>query len=308
MIGISSDIPSPNAARRERPPDRSPAPGRFFDRLRQGPVVLDAGMGTRLVARGLVLGRDDPCLWNLDRPDDVLAVHRLDRTAGAVGLVTNTFGANRGWLSRFGRAGEAESINRAGVDLARQAIGPNGLVLGDIGPTSADGSGAAGEQAGWLHDAGVDAILLETFRLEPALAALAEIRAALGDDSLPIVVGLWQWPEPVDDAARRLVDTGAAAIGSNCRPSLVDLPSLLRRLAAAVPCPLLAKPGVDPGDGEAASTPAAFAAAVPEFLAANVRLIGGCCGTTDAHVAALAAACSATIHPAAHSSRPGVCP
>lgn len=264
-------------------------------------------MGTRLLGRGLDLGRDEPCHWNLDRPDDVLAIHRLDRAAGAVGFVTNTFGANRGWLSRLGRAGDAEAINHAGVDLARQAAAPDGLVLGDVGPTSADQPGAAGEQAAWLRDAGVDAILLETFRLGPALTALAEVRAALGDAPLPIVVGLWQWPDAVEDAARRLVDAGAAAIGANCRPSLADLPALLRRLAAAVPCPLLAKPGVDPGDGKAASTPAAFAAAVPELLAANVRLIGGCCGTTDEHLAALAAACSA-LHPTAISSRPGACP
>ncbi|MHB1557494.1 MAG: homocysteine S-methyltransferase family protein [Isosphaeraceae bacterium] len=307
MIANSSGIEPPNAAERERPPDRSPATGRFLDRLRQGPIVLDAGMGTRLVARGLNLGRDDPCLWNLDRPDEVLAIHRLDRAAGAVGLVTNTFGANRVWLSRYRRAGDAGAINRAAVDLARQAAGPDGIVLGDSGPTSADQLGAAGEQAAWLRDAGVDAILLETFCLEPALAAMAEVRAALGEDLLPIVVGLWQWPDAIEDAARRLVDAGAAAIGVNCRPSLVDLPSLLRRLAAAVPCPLLAKPGVDPGDGEADSTPTAFAAAVPGLLDLNVRLIGGCCGTTDEHIAALAAACSA-FPPASNSSRPGVRP
>ncbi len=306
-MAIPAGIQPPNAAERERPPDRSPAPGLFLDRLRQGPIVLGAGMGTRLLARGLELVRDEPCHWNLDRPDDVLAIHRLDRAAGAVGLVTNTFGANRGWLSRLGRAGDAESFNRAGADLARQAVGPDGIVLGDIGPTSADQPGSVGEQAAWLRDAGVDAILLETFRLEPAVAALAEVRAALGGEALPIVVGLWKWPDAIEDAARRLVDAGAAAIGANCRPALAGLLSLLQRVAAAVPCPLLAKPGVDPADGDADSTPAAFAAAVPEFLAANVRLIGGCCGTTDAHVAALAAACSA-LRPAAIPSQRGARP
>ncbi len=309
MIATSSGIHSPGAADRERPSARARKPGRFLDRLRAGPIVLDAGMGTRLVARGLDLGRDDPCLWNLDRPDDVLNIHRLDRAAGAVGLVSNTFGANRAWLARFGRRDDVESINRAAVALAREAAAPDGIVLGDIGPTCAVEPGAAGEQAARQRDAGVDAILLETFRLEPALAVLAEVRAALGGDPVPIVVGLWQWPDAVEDAARRLVDAGADAIGANCRPAIAEVPTLIRRLAAAVPCPLLAKPGVGPGDGdgEADSNPSAFAAAVPGLLDQNVRLIGGCCGTTHAHVAALAAACSA-LHPADTSSRPGVRP
>lgn len=307
MIVIPSGIHSLDAAECERSSAHNPGPGRFLDRLRDSPLVLDAGMGTRLVARGLEVSRDDPCLWNLDRPDDVRAIHRLDRTAGAVGLVTNTFGANRAWLARFGRPDDVEAINRAAVALAREAAAPEGIVLGDIGPTSADEPNAAGQQAAWLRDAGVDAILLETFQLEPALAVLAEVGVVLGGDPVPIVVGLWQWPDAVEDAARRLVDAGAAAIGANCRPAIADLPTLVRRLAAAVPCPLLAKPGIAPGDGEVDSTPSTFAAAVPGLLDQNVRLIGGCCGTTDAHVAALAAACSA-LHPADTSSRPGVRP
>jgi 5-methyltetrahydrofolate--homocysteine methyltransferase len=72
----------------------------------------------------------------------------------------------------------------------------------------------------------------------------------------------------------------------------VDLPALVRRLAAAVSCPLLAKPGIDPGDAEDDSTPAAFAAVVHSLVEHNVRLIGGCCGTTERHVAAIAAACT----------------
>jgi 5-methyltetrahydrofolate--homocysteine methyltransferase len=76
-------------------------------------LVLDAGMGTRLLGRGLDLRRDDPRLWNLDRPDEVLAAHRLDAGAGSNACLTNTFGANRAWLSRLGRLGDLGASNPA---------------------------------------------------------------------------------------------------------------------------------------------------------------------------------------------------
>src|SRR4051794_7638951 len=96
-------------------------------------------MGTRLLPLGLRLEDDDPCLWNLSHPDDVAAIHRRDVAAGSQALLTNTFGANRAWLRRFGAAvGAVGAINRAAVDLARDASGPGRFVLGDIGPTAAD--------------------------------------------------------------------------------------------------------------------------------------------------------------------------
>jgi methionine synthase I (cobalamin-dependent) len=274
-----------------RPPGRQPH--RFLDAIDRGPVVLDAGMGTRLCARGLDLRADDPCLWNLDRPSDVRDIHLRDVSAGARVLFTNTFGANRAWLSRHGRGGDVRPINRAAVELARPAAGPSGFVVGDIGPSAAEEPGAIGDQAAVLIESGVDALVLETFQIEPAIAALEEIRALMGTPPIPLIVGLWRWPDAVEDAARRLVEAGADVVGLNCRPALSGAAFLVRRLAAAVACPLLIKPGVATGDPESDSTPTAFAAAVPELMEHNVRLIGGCCGTTEAHVAALAAACAA---------------
>jgi methionine synthase I (cobalamin-dependent) len=266
-------------------------PVRFLAALDRGPLALDAGMGTRLCARGLDLRRDDPCLWNLDRPEEVLDVHRRDAAAGGRVLFTNTFGANRAWLMRHGRRGDMEPINRAGVGLARLAAGPSGFVAGDIGPSTGDDPGAAGEQAAVLLDSGVDALVFETFRLETALAALREARMRIATRPVPLIASLWQWPDDAEDAARRLLDAGAAVIGLNCRPAIGATASLARRLARAVACPLLIKPGIAASDLECDSTPAAFAAAVPVLVEHNVRLIGGCCGTTEAHVAALASAC-----------------
>jgi methionine synthase I (cobalamin-dependent) len=276
---------------------------RFLAALEREILVLDAGMGTRLCARGLDLGRDDPCLWNLDRPDDVLDVHRRDAAAGCHAVFTNTFGANRAWLERFGRRDDVEAINRAGVDLARRSVGPSGFVVGDIGPSSVDQPGAASEQAAVLADAGVDALVFETFEFESASAALEELRTMPGAAPVPVIVSLWRWPDAVEDAARRLVDAGADVIGINCRPAMSDALALVQRLAGTVACPLMVKPGVAAGDPEWASTPSAFADAVPALIEHNVRLIGGCCGTTEAHVAAVAAACAIHSNPETRQRR-----
>jgi methionine synthase I (cobalamin-dependent) len=214
----------------------------------RGPLVLDAAMGTRLCARGLDLRSDDPCLWNLDRPEAVLDVHRRDAAAGSRVLFTNTFGANRPWLTRFGRRGDVEAVNRAGFDLARRAAGPSGFVVGDIAASAADEPGAADEQAAILIDAGVDALILETFLMESAIAVLPGLRANMGTPAVPLIVSLWQWPDAIEDGARRLLDAGADLVGINCRPALGAAAGVVRRLARTVTCPLLVKPGVMPGD------------------------------------------------------------
>jgi methionine synthase I (cobalamin-dependent) len=273
---------------------------RLLDALGRGPLVLDAAMGTRLLARGLDLRRDDPCMWNLDRPHDVLDVHELDVSAGAQVLFTNTLGANAGWL---GRRDDLAKINRAGIELVRCAAGPSGFVLGDIGPSVAVLAGSAAEQAGMLAAWGVDGLILETFELPAALAALGEIRRSIWATPVPVLVSLWRWPEPVEDAARRLADAGAAIVGLNCRPRIGEALGLVGRLRRAVGCPILVKPGVAASDPASESTPAAFAAAVPALLEHGARLIGGCCGTTEQHVAAIAATVAANSVPETHRRR-----
>lgn len=270
-----------------------PSPSaRFLAEIARGPLALDAGMGTRLLARGLDPRRDDPSLWNLDHPDDVLRIHHRDADAGARALLTNTFGANRSWLARFARSREAGSINRAAVALARRAAGPSGFVIGDIGPSAAGDAGAAREQAAFLVRAGVDALILETFRLEPALDVLRGLHVDRVSPRVPVIVSLWQWPDAVEGAASLLAQAGADVLGLNCRPALYDILPMVRRIAGAVACPLLVKPGIAPGDDPGRSTPSAFADAVPALIGRNVRLIGGCCGTTEDHVAAIARACA----------------
>jgi methionine synthase I (cobalamin-dependent) len=259
--------------------------------LARGPLVLDAAAGTRLVARGLDLKSDDPALWNLSHPDDVAALHALDFGAGADAVLTNTFGASRPWLARFGRAADVGAINRRAAALARQAAGAvtgrPAFVIGSVGPAASADPGAVREQADALLRAGVDALLFETHRLDQAEAALGAVRGVV---SVPVWVSLFDWPAPVADAARRLEDLGAAVLGVNCVPGMTPALETARALSGVSWLPLLVKPNAGP-PGAVPEPPAAFARAVPALLACGVRLLGGCCGTTERHVAALRTAC-----------------
>jgi 5-methyltetrahydrofolate--homocysteine methyltransferase len=261
--------------------------GRFGAAIGQGLLILDAAMGTRLMALGL--DDDDPCLWNLSHPDAVAAIHRADVEAGAAALLTNTFGANRSWLARFGRAddGRVAAINRSAVALARQAAGPDRFVIGDLGPTAADG-GTVAEQAMLLIEAGVDALILETYRIDQAEAALRQL-AGSGAPRVPVLVSLFVWPDPPDEAVARLTALGASALGANCQDGMAVALEQAGRIRRATPLPLIVKPSAG-RPGRPTEGPETFAHAVPRLRSLAPVLAGGCCGTTEAHVAALRAA------------------
>ena len=239
-------------------------------------------MGARLIARGLKVEADDPALWNLSHPEVVRDVHARDVAAGSDCVLTNSFGANGSWLDRFGRAGEMAAINRSAVALAREAAGPDRFVLGSIGPTA---TGAYRSQAEALAGAGVDGLILETHRPEQALAGLDELRQAL---DVPIVVSLFTCDGPVAEVARRLVDAGADVLGVNCVRPEAALGRIVA-LSEAVSVPLLCKPAAAHPDWPPVA-PADLAADLPRWLDRGVRLVGGCCGATEAHVAALRSA------------------
>ena len=262
-------------------------PSRFLDAVARDPLILDAAMGTRLVARGVALDRDDPCLWNLTHPAAVGEVHALDLAAGSDAILTNTFGANRCWLARYGLAGETAAINRRAAAIARAAAGPGRFVIGSIGPTAAAEPSAYTEQAEALAGSGVDALIFETHRMDEATIALRSVRPAV---ALPLVVSLVVWSGPVDEHVRILEGLGADAIGGNCQSGMAGAVETSELLAPFARLPILLKPSAGrPGDP--LESPEEFAAAVPMLLTRGVRLLGGCCGTTEAHVAALRAAC-----------------
>lgn len=259
---------------------------RLLAAIASRPLLLDGGMGTRLIARGLDLATDDPALWNLSHPGIVHAIHSLDVAAGSDVLLTNTFGANPACLARHGREADAAAINQRAVALARDAAGPDRFLLGSIGPTAAGSDGADRAQAEALAEGGVDGLLLETHTSGQALAGLGALRRSF---DLPIFVGLCSFDEPVGDAARRLMDGGADVLGINCMSPDVALSRIGDLFQANPKPPLLCKPAASHPDAPPV-TPPEFAEHLIDWLRWDVRLMGGCCGATEAHVSALRSA------------------
>jgi len=286
----------------------------FLAALERRALLADGAMGTQLRDRGVPTSA---CLdeQNLSNPDVVLAIHREYLTAGAEIVESNTFGANRLRLKAYGLAEKLRQINARGVELARQATrdcGHQAFVGGAIGPVGV-GLAAGGEatlkqahrafleQAQALLAAGVDAIFLETF------ASIAEAREAVlavreASDDIPLVAQLsfqrdgrtFTGEEPAD-VARELHNAGADLVGVNCVPGPQAALEILEEMARATKSKLCAQPNA--GHPRVAERevvypvpPRAFAEYVPRLVAAGCAIVGGCCGTTPEHIAAMRAA------------------
>lgn len=286
--------------------------------LERRPAVADGAMGTQLQSLGLPVRRSgEP--WNEEEPGLVRRVHRAYLDAGADLLVTNTFGGSSPALELHGiDPGRALELNRAGARLAREVAGDRALVLGDVGPFGgvlpprgharpAQVSAAFLEQARALLEGGADAILVESMSdaaelrlaVEAALAAGARLVLATAVFGLGLQGFRTLSGTDVATMTAAALDAGAGVVGANCgiRLSLDDQVRLAAELhAAARGKPVMMKPSAGSpqvGADGAITYPIgheAFAAAVPRFLAAGVRIIGGCCGTGPEHVAAIAAA------------------
>ncbi len=290
----------------------------FRERLARRPLLFDGAMGTLLFSRGI------PQQASLDqlvltRPDVVGAIHREYLDAGADAIETCSFGANRVRLAPFGLSGDAGRINRRAAQLAREArdvAARDVLVAGSIGPLASASRGllhlsterietAFREQVEGLLEGGVDLLVLETFgRLDELLAALAVARS-LSD--LPVVAEMTFGEElrAVDGttpaaAARALAEAGADALGVNCGAGpLVCLDALEGMVdSAGVARSIMPNAGLPQrveGQFVYAADPAYLGEMVPRFLAAGATIVGGCCGTTPAHVAAMRAALDAAL-------------
>jgi len=281
------------------------------------PLLGDGAMGTMLNARGADF---DQCfeVLNLNAPHLVEDVHRAYIEAGSQVIQTNTFGANRFKLSAFSLEEQAAAINRQGVALARQAIEASAkdvLIAGDIGPLGVrlrpygrvgrdEARKAFAEQAIALSQAGADMLILETFSdLQEILEALAAARQAC---DLPLVASMTftrddrtLLGDAPDRVARSLVEAGADVIGVNCSGGPSQVLRLLQQMRQAVPL----KPGgelvpfsVMPNAGWPEQVggrvmfpapPHYFGEHALAFCLAGASLIGGCCGTTPDHIAAM---------------------
>ena len=283
----------------------------FSRRLAEGPLLCDGAMGTVLYARGVAL---DACfdVLNLNKPALVQSVHAEYVAAGADCVETNTFGANRFKLAVHGLDGRVREINRAGVRLARdvrESTGRDILVLGSIGPlgkyleplgtVSADEAREAfREQADALLEGGVDAFVLETFSDLTELALAVEAVRSVTD--LPVIAQMAFTDEGVtftghapDEVARRLRALGVEAFGANCSVGSSVLYDVLERMlpaAAGVPLAIQPNAGLPTRIGERLiylSSPGYMADYAGRMVEAGARVVGGCCGTTPAHIAAM---------------------
>jgi homocysteine S-methyltransferase len=284
----------------------------LVERLRQGPLLADGAMGTMLYARGVPL---DACfdVLNLHDPKTVQGIHQEYVAAGADLVETNTFGANRFKLAVHGLEGRVRDINRAGVRLARdvrETMGRDVLVLGSIGPlgkyllplgtvSDADAVAAFREQAEALLEGGVDGFVAETFSdLRELRLAVTAIRAVSAD--LPIVAQMAFNDERVTflgqapaEVARELATLPVEVIGANCGVGssvLYDVGVLLHEAAPRAYLSIRPNAGLPSRHGERLiylSSPAYMADYASRMLDAGSRIVGGCCGTTPAHIRAM---------------------
>ena len=277
----------------------------------RGVLLSDGATGTNYQDMGIEPGVA-PEEWVLDQPQQVSAVHRRFARAGSDIVLTCSFGASSLRVLDGPLAGRAREVNIRAAELAREAVGDEVLVAGTMGPTGQlvkplgplghdECVTAFAEQAAALADGGVDLIVLETFfALEEALWAAEAVRSAT---DLPLVISfsfdqgtrtmMGLSPADVVAATEELALT---ALGANCGRSLDDTAQLVTEfLDAGLSSPLWIKPNAGVPKVVASGVvypedPESFAARVQEFVAQGAQIVGGCCGSTPAHVAASARA------------------
>ena len=286
----------------------------FMARLAGGPLLADGAMGTMLYARGASF---DQCLdaLNLTNQELVKGIHRDYVASGAELIETNTFGANRFKLVPHNLGEKVEEINRAGATIARAAVDAakrQVFVAGSMGPTARpmaplgtvtpeEVREAFAAQAAALVAGGVDVLILETFT---DLAELLEaVRGVQQATSVPLIAQMTFTQEGktlLGHAPREIVQAleaaGADVVGANCSVGSQGILDVMAQMAQVVTraklsaMPNAGFPGYVGGRYIYFSTPAYMAEHARRLAALGVRIIGGCCGTTPEHTAAMAIA------------------
>lgn len=271
-------------------------------------LVGDGAMATYLYQQGVSIGQ---CVEELvlKSPMLIRAVHRAYYEAGARVIETNTYGANRERLARYGLENKVSRINREAVRIARDAVGDDAWVVGTIGSILAgrvpsfdeeEYRGMYEEQATALLHAGVDGILLETFLdVREMLVAVEAIRPLT---DLPIIaqfsmieVGRTRDAFTLSEAFHMLAERGVEGVGINCRLGPVEVLRALENTVVPEGLILSVYPnagrlGIQDGEFRYASEPAYFGKTAESLINQGVRLLGGCCGTTPEHIRHLAEA------------------
>ena len=282
----------------------------LLDEARGGAVIIgDGGMGTELQRAGLEPGGcgDE---WNLTHADEVQAIQRRYVDAGAQLLLTNTFGTNRFVLSRYGLEDRVADIARAAATNARAAADGRAWVLGDIGPcggfleplgeiSEAELEATWRDAIGAMLDVGVDGIIFETMTAVEEIVLGIRVARAMG---APLIIASMAYDTvrggyktmmgvTPGDGARECVEAGAHIVGANCgRLEPEEFVHVARAMRDATDVPLVLQPnaGQPRLEGDAIvypRDPASLAPALVE-LSRHAAIVGGCCGTTPAHIEA----------------------
>jgi len=285
--------------------------------LKEGSLLIaDGATGTMLQAMGLPAGLA-PELWNVERPDAIRAHYRAYLDAGSEVILANTFGGNRIKLERTvrssatgGLGARVAELNRVGASLAVEEAAGGAYVAGDMGPTGellapygtlqySEAVEAYAEQALALVEGGVDLLWGETLTDVNEARALVEGVRQVTD--LPVFCSLsfgrsgrTMMGVTPRQAAETLWPLGLTAIGANCGEGILPVVAALEEMRAALPdAVLIAKPNAGVPRLEDGQTvfplgPEEMAAQVPDLVARGAQVIGGCCGNTPAHIAAIA--------------------
>ena len=286
--------------------DRSHLLARLLDP--QEVVVVDGAMGTQLYAKGVFINQCYDEL-NLRAPDLVREVHRSYVKAGAEVIETNTFGASRTKLVPYGLETQTAEINRSAAALAREeagdnvlvagAVGPLGVRLEPFGPTSlSEAREIFAEQRRGLKDGGADFFLIETFadisEMEQAILAAREV-----DPKMPVMaqmtIGtdcLTPYGASAEDIAKALDVFGADIIGLNCSVGPQIILDAIEKMAKLTRKKLVAQPNAGMprevgGRSMYMASPEYMATYAAHLVRAGARVVGGCCGTTPEHIAAM---------------------
>jgi len=284
------------------------------ERLAQGDILIsDGAMGTFLQARGLQPG-ECPEDWCISRPEVVKEIHEAYLAAGADILETNSFGGTSYKLRPYGLADRVRELNLAAVALAKQVIAGKGYVAAAVGPTGRiveeEGGDAAPndlyeafkEQVTALAEGGADALCIET--MGSLTEALQAVKAAKDSTALPVMCTFTfqagargfrtMMGVTPERAAREAAAAGADIVGSNCGSGIANMIEITRQMRGAEAHTSIlvnanaGMPVVEEGKTVFKEIPEFMASKIGELIAAGAQIIGGCCGTTPAHIAAIA--------------------
>jgi methionine synthase / methylenetetrahydrofolate reductase(NADPH) len=278
----------------------------FISQVKRFPVLCDGAMGTLLYSKGIFINRCYDEL-NLSQPDLIRSIHHEYLQAGAEVIETNTFGANSFRLGRHSLGNQTREINVCGARLAREAaksydvfvagsVGPLGVRIEPLGKIALqEAREAFREQIAALVEGGIDLVILETFgyveELHQALLAARDVKP-----EMPVVAqvtidedGICLDGSTPETFTPRLEEWGADVIGCNCSVGPVAMLDAVERVRALTSLPLSAQPNAGmPRSVEGRNiylcSPEYMASYARKFVAAGVRFVGGCCGTTPDHI------------------------